>query len=414
MYDGLPIITNKVTTEEQQSIPHHLLGFIPLDEEPWRVGMFKRKAGQIIKEIQSRGRLPVLVGGTHYYTQSLLIRETLLSEEEHANVESANEETSERFPILDGPTEHMLEKLREVDPVMADRWHPKDRRKIRRSLEIFLVTGKRASDAYAEQRERKSQHQRTASVVEATNEFREDTQSLLIFWVHAKSDILKKRLDTRIDTMLENGLLEEARSMEKYLETQTNGGIDVDRTRGIWVSIGWKEFEPYLKALKSGTASATEVQHLYELSVEQTKAATRQYAKRQIRWIRLQLLPALTANGILDKLYLLDGSDVTQFAESVSKPAIDIMGKFLDAGELTPPTEVCNAAAEMLVAKEAEAFDVNFRQECELCQSIAVTDVQWQTHLKSRRHRALVKKKRKNEASGRSSHQKDDSALDTP
>jgi tRNA dimethylallyltransferase len=418
MYDGLPIITNKITVEEQQGIPHHLLGFIALDEEPWRVGLFQKKAGQIIKEIRSRGRLPIVVGGTHYYTQSLLFDHSLLSEqaegEEQYNAEFSNEEIVERFPVLSGPTEIMIERLKEVDPVMADRWHPKDRRKIRRSLEIFLTTGKKASELYAGQKERKLQ----GNVENGISTSLVGDGSTLLFWVHTESEALKRRLDNRVDKMLDAGLLDEVKSMEIYLSRDSQAGLTVDRTRGIWVSIGWKEFEPYLKALETGTASQLDLKKLYELSIEQTKAATRQYAKRQVRWIRLTLIPALLDENALDKLYLLDGTDISQWAEAVSKPAINVTGRFLEGNELPPPQELSDAAQQILAPTDGfdEKPDVWFRQECEVCHMVAVNDVQWQTHLKSRRHRALVKKKQKTEASGRSSCLKDDSvpASDTP
>ncbi|KAG4417850.1 hypothetical protein IFR04_008987 [Cadophora malorum] len=406
MYDGLPIITNKMTREEQQGIPHHLLGFIALDEEPWRVGLFKQKAGQIIKEIRSRGRLPILVGGTHYYTQSLLFDETLDQtsppEEDQIQYGYSNKEMVEKFPILEGPTEEMLSRLREVDPVMADRWHPKDRRKIRRSLEIFLVSGKKASDIYAEQMAVKAATKLSNTAKESTVPPLVDSGSMLLFWVYAESEILKKRLDARIDKMLGSGLLDEVKSMESFLQKQAISGIEIDRTRGIWVSIGYKEFEPYLKMLNSVTASASEVQKSYELSVEQTKSATRQYAKQQVRWIRLKLIPALAEVDAQDRLYLMDGSDVSRFSETVSQPAIEISKSFLEADERIPPFEVCAAAAQILNPDDSvEPKDTNFRQECELCHTVVVTDAQWQIHLKSRRHRALVKKKQKNERSGR-------------
>jgi tRNA dimethylallyltransferase len=72
MYKGLPIITNKITTEEQKGIRHHLLGCIALDKPTWTVGKFVPEALRIVKEIRSRGRLPILVGGTHYYIQSVI------------------------------------------------------------------------------------------------------------------------------------------------------------------------------------------------------------------------------------------------------------------------------------------------------------------------------------------------------
>lgn len=422
MYDGLPIITNKMNLEEQQGIPHHLLGFIALDEEPWRVGMFKQKAGQIIREIRSRGRLPILVGGTHYYTQSLLFDETLVEtvprDEDHIQSGLTNQEIAEQYPILERPTEDILARLREVDPVMADRWHPKDRRKIRRSLEIFLMTGKKASEIYAEQNERKSCNKDLDPQKEAIAERLIDSESVLLFWVYANSDILKKRLDARIDKMVGDGLLDEVKSMEVFLREQPNSGAKVDRTRGIWVSIGYKEFEPYLKALNSGTASKDEMQKAYDLSIEQTKSATRQYAKQQVRWIRLKLIPALSEVDAQERLYLMDGSDVAQFPETVSQPAIGITESFLGGNERVSPLEVCAAAAQILNPEKEllEPNDPHFRQECEICHMVATTYVSWQAHLISRRHRALIKKKLKNERSGRFRPPRNGSILesDTP
>lgn len=71
LYEGLPVVTNKITTSEQQGIPHHLLGCIGLKEETWTVGKFVKEALTVIEEIRSRGRLPIVVGGTHYYTQAV-------------------------------------------------------------------------------------------------------------------------------------------------------------------------------------------------------------------------------------------------------------------------------------------------------------------------------------------------------
>jgi len=397
MYDGLPIVTNKITIEEQKGIKHHLLGCVGLEEEPWRVGVFKQQAEGIIGEIRKKGRLPVLVGGTHYYTQSLLFADSVLEPR------SDGEESDVRFPVLAGSTEEMLEKLREVDPVMASRWHPNDWRKIRRSLEIYLTTGRRASDIYAEQKQRRVLNKGDGLEKEDVVHSPVANGSILLFWVHSESDILKQRLDSRIDKMVKLGLLDEVKSLDKFLHQQTEAGVNVDLTRGIWVSIGWKEFEPYLKALKSGTATQEELDRLYELSVEQTQASTRQYARRQVRWIRCKLAPALAAENALDKLYLVDSSDVSQFDAAVSAPAIDITAKFLHGEDIPPPQELSDAAKEFLSPQTAveESRDPNFRQECETCGVIVVVEEQWGRHLKSRRHRALVKKRNRIAAYGR-------------
>ena len=104
LYAGLPIITNKITEEERNGIPHHLLGCINVDEPTWTVGNFVTSALQTIREIRSRGRLPILVGGTHYYTQSLLLHDALTS---HAKEGDSNDQTTitndskTNWPILD-------------------------------------------------------------------------------------------------------------------------------------------------------------------------------------------------------------------------------------------------------------------------------------------------------------------------
>ncbi len=156
MYKGLPIITNKISAEERRGIPHHLFDRIALDEETWWVGQFRKETNRVIREIRSRGKLPIVVGGTHYYITGLLFEDKLIHESSSPSRADGPEEGAEtKFPILGATAEVMLEKLREVDPQMADRWHPNDIRKIRRSLEIYLTTGRRASDIYAEQQNRK-------------------------------------------------------------------------------------------------------------------------------------------------------------------------------------------------------------------------------------------------------------------
>jgi tRNA dimethylallyltransferase len=377
--------------------------------------MFKRKANQIIREIRSRGRLPIVVGGTHYYTQSLLFEDSLVSNnidgEEGVETELSHQEISEKFPILDGPPEAILERLREVDSVMADRWHPNDTRRIRRSLEIFLLSGKKASDIYAEQKETKSSKSTQFDVQEGPCQPVSDT---LLFWVHSDSNVLKRRLDNRVDKMLHTGLLDEVKSMNNFLNNQIKGGIAVDRTRGIWISIGWKEFEHYLAALENGSEPQEKLEELYELSIEQTKAATRQYARRQTRWIRLKLMPALSDQKVLDKLFLLDGSDITLWEENVSKPAMETAESFLAGSELCPPSDLSQAAKQILGPEKAlDTESILIHQECDICNVVCVREAQWQAHLRSRRHRQVLKKRQRN-PNGMSSLPKNDNTSGSP
>lgn len=386
MYQGLPIITNKISQEEQRSIPHHLLGNISLDEETWIVGVFKREANRIIQEIRSRGHLPIVVGGTHYYTKALLFKDSLVASEDETSILSPAHDNSREHPILEDSTEAMRKKLQEVDPIMAERWHPNDRRKIRRSLEIFLTTGKRASDIYAEQQRRK------AAEAAAENDS-EPTADPLLFWVHTEKQALRDRLDGRVDKMLDAGLMEEITQMNNYLRTRSEA---FDSTRGIWQSIGFKEFQPFLRAVESGVAG-NELEKLRLDCLGKMKTATKQYAKYQMKWIPKQMMPLLKEKGSLDKLYVLDSTDVSQYAGQVTGQAIDLTKKFLAGEEMAPPLSISEFAREVLTAAEAVTSlqDSRCNKYCELCDTTLLTEQSWRTHLRAKAHQRRVRQSKR-------------------
>ena len=401
IYAGLPIITNKITVEEQQGIPHHLLGCIGLREQTWVVGTFVKKALKVIEEIRSRGSLPILVGGTHYYTQSLLFKDRLA---EHEKVESKTrfvDNTEEAWPILNEPTEVLLEELRRVDPDMADRWHPNDRRKIQRSLEIYLQTGKTASDIYAEQRERKMASGSLGNVKGDNALLDGPTMRFptLMFWVHADADALRDRLDHRVDKMFHQGLMNEVDMLNAFADAEEAQGRPVDETKGIWVSIGYKEFKAYARALGRHEMNEKQLEKLKAEALEKTRVATRQYSKRQLRWIRIKLVNALAEANSSHQLYLLDGSKISSFDEDGVAPAVHLTRQFLDATPMPEPASLSSVAAEMLTPRRdydlSTAPDKWTRQHCELCRVTCVTEDQWQMHVKSKAHRTLVSRRRK-------------------
>lgn len=398
LYSGLPIITNKITVEERREIPHHLLGCIDFGEPTWVVGTFVKRALGVIEEIRSRDKLPILVGGTHYYTQSLLFRDRLAESEdgggaskEDVEAQGPTDNLEDTYPFLKEPTDRLLERLQEIDPVMAERWHPNDRRKIQRSLEIYLQTGRKASDIYAEQRLANATSSADSSTEDSGLRF-----PTLLFWIHAGTETLRTRLDLRVEKMLTQGLLDEVRQLHEYAAEQDSLGKSVDESRGIWVSIGFKEFKAYMTALQTGTASAPELEKLKHEAIERTKIATRQYAKRQTRWIRLKLLPQANSSG---KLYLLDGTTVPQFYKTVIGTARDITQTFLSGSPMPDPKSLSDTAAEQLVVKDeidpAAAPKKWLIQKCELCGVTCATEKQWEAHSRSRPHRRLMSKKRK-------------------
>lgn len=401
MYKGLPIATNKIPMEERRGIPHHLLGCVQLDEAPWTVHDFHSKASRIMEEIRSRGKVPVLVGGTHYYTQSLLIPNSLVNSEDRKERLDESEE-EEKWPILAGDSEAMLEELRRVDPEMAKRWHPRDRRKIRRSLHIWLHTGRRASDLYREQQEESSSaevpdrlersestrvygNSQNAEVLEGPRDCESERHhDPLVLWTYSSPGILDQRLDERVESMVSNGLLDEVHSMHAFLQSQAQQGHMIDDTRGIWIAIGCKELLPYV------TSASTRTEEAKQEGIQRTKAATRQYAKRQNRWIHLKLLHAMKAAGLERNMFLLDATDISQFSAKVEAVAADITRAFLAGESLPVPTSLSALAEEMLLPKAKETRSARY---CDACDKTMMFEAEWLQHLRSKGHKNAMKPK---------------------
>jgi tRNA dimethylallyltransferase len=413
MYKGLPIITNKLREEEQRGIPHHLLGSIGLDEDPWVMTQFRREATRIISDIRDRGKTPIVVGGTSYYIDGLLFGRVVGDEKEAGSDGGAagliRDELAARYPILNASAEEMLAKLREVDPVMADKWHPNDYRKIRTSLEIYFSTGRRASDIYAEQQRAKESRRQASS---ATGE-PHPLGDLLLFWLYAQRDALNARLDQRVDKMMRDGLLTETAEVYDYLQCRLATGETIDRSKGIWQSIGFRQFEPYHAAVAQHKATTQDsapnpsaqpdpaLEKLKQTGVEDTKTATRQYAKYQVRWITLKTLPALREEGLLNRFYVLDSSDIARWSAEVRDKAVSLAQQFLDgkAEAMPSPEDLSETAREVLAGsaeRQTRAAGTPCRKVCEVCDNkVLLTEELWQAHISGKKHQKNVRAARR-------------------
>ncbi|KAA8896013.1 IPP transferase-domain-containing protein [Sphaerosporella brunnea] len=395
LYRGLPIITNKITSEERKGVPHHLLGCLD-PSDVWQVGKFIKEAEKTIEDIRRRGHLPILVGGTHYYVQSLLFPHGNEEKKEDADNEYAfppvDINLAEKYPVLDAPTPKLYSALKAVDPIIAARWHPNDRRKIRRSLEIYYSTGckQTASEVYAAQRAAKQQ-----SVSPDIPKYRN-----LIFWVHSETDVLRARLDSRVGKMITAGMWEEIEEMERLYYSF---GDEADLNQGIWQSIGFKEFLPYLKMRKTG-AGEKELEEARTAAVENMKTATRQYARSQVKWVRIKFLNALRAaneSGNHSSIFLMDSTDVPKYDENVTLPAIDIAQDFLEYKLLPNPLTLSELAKTCLTPQRD--FDISQRPDlwaqrtCEVCDVITTNEPEWERHLKSSKHKKKVAGTKKKE-----------------
>lgn len=241
IYEDMDIATAKPTADEMQGIPHHLIGFQPVDKK-FSVADFVRLAAEKISAVYADGCLPVVAGGTGLYVDSLLQSISFTEEENNGEL---RRELNALFDEKGG--EYMLSVLRNIDPETADALHPNDRGRIIRAIEIFRLTGKTMSEQRVLSREGESLY-----------------RPFYIGLNYRDRQTLYDRINLRVDKMLSDGLLEEA---GRFVHT------DSDTT--ACQAIGYKELLPYFNGEK-------------ELSecVENLKMSTRRYAKRQLSWFR--------------------------------------------------------------------------------------------------------------------------------
>lgn len=241
VYRQMDIGTAKIKPEEMNGIPHHLID-IHEPDYPYSVAEFQENCRHLIEDIHARGKLPFIVGGTGLYVESVCYNF------QFSEVGSDEEFRKEQFDYADvhGP-EKLHEKLREIDPPSAERLHPNDVRRVIRSLEIYHMTGMRQSDQLAAQK-------------------KESPYDLCIVGLTMDRQMLYKRIEDRIDEMMEEGLVQEVAALLDH-----GVGPGCISMQGL----GYKEIASYLRG---------EVP--LETAVSELKRDTRRFAKRQLSWFR--------------------------------------------------------------------------------------------------------------------------------
>ena len=242
VYRGMDIGTAKVTPEEAAGVPHHLIDVLD-PKEPFNVMTFRRMVKESIREVRERGNVPVLVGGTGFYIQSVLY--DVQFEEDASSAELR--ETLEREAKETGP-EKMHERLAALDPEAAAAIHPNNVKRVVRALEYCLATGRKISEHNEAQRKRTSPYR------------------FLYYVLTMDRAALYRRIDMRVDRMMEEGLLDEVKRLRDSGVTE-----DMVSMQGI----GYRQMFDYL----TGIATLDE-------AVERIKRETRHFAKRQLTWFR--------------------------------------------------------------------------------------------------------------------------------
>lgn len=244
IYRGMDIGTAKPTKAELAAAPHHMID-VADPEQIFTVSMYREMACRIIDDILSRGKLPLLVGGTGLYLQAISYEMSL---GENGADSKLREELNRIAAQPGGPLE-LHKRLKAVDPDTAKKLHPNDIRRVIRSLEIYETSGKTKS--------------------EQGNETRmEGPYRVLVYGLSLPREQMYARINARVDQMMKDGLVDEVKSL---LES----GVSPKPEGGAMQAIGYKEI-----------VSALQGEVTLDQAVALIKQSSRRYAKRQWTWFR--------------------------------------------------------------------------------------------------------------------------------
>ena len=241
IYRRMDVGTAKATAEEQAAVPHHMLDVA----EPWEdysAARYVDEAARCCEDIFSRGKLPVIVGGTGLYIDSLLSGRSFADTQEDKTL---REELNKEYDSIGG--EAMLEKLRSFDGDRAAKLHPSDKRRIVRAIEIYRLTGMTITE-----------HDTLSRAVPPRYE------AAHIILNYADRQELYRRIDSRVDKMVADGLFDEVTSL-------LDEGLSLNCT--AMQAIGYKE-----------PAAALRGEITREDAIALIKQSSRRYAKRQLTW----------------------------------------------------------------------------------------------------------------------------------
>lgn len=240
IYRGMDIGTAKVTEKEMENIPHHMIDIKDPDQS-FSVAEFQKHVRKHITDINQRGRVPIIVGGTGLYIKAALYDYQFTDEARDDTYQKKIEEEIAQFGI-----DLVYSRLQSVDPDQAKTIHPNNTRRVIRALEIYDRTGE-------------------TNVQRQGNQSQDPLYDATIIGLDMDRSLLYERINHRVDMMMKSGLLEEVCSFY-------NQGLEDYQSMK---AIGYKEFIPYLKGESD-----------LEQSRELLKRNSRRFAKRQYTWFK--------------------------------------------------------------------------------------------------------------------------------
>ncbi len=242
IYRGMDIGTAKITADEMQGVKHYLIN-VSDPKEDFNIVKFQNMVKCSIEEIKKNGHIPILVGGTGFYIQSIIYDINFDKEDDNGSIRKVLEEEYDKMGA-----DFMYEKLKKIDSISAENIHKNNKKRIIRAIEYFLINNTLISEHNELQRKKTSPY-----------DFR-------FFVLNPKRDILYDRINKRVDKMVEKGLVDEVKSL-------IESGLSIDNIS--MQGIGYKEIVEYLE----GNIPL-------DKAVENIKQNTRHMAKRQVTWFK--------------------------------------------------------------------------------------------------------------------------------
>lgn len=269
IYKSMDIGTAKISSDEMAGVPHHLID-IKNPEEPFSVAEFQELVREKISEITNRGNLPMIVGGTGLYIQSVLY------DYHFSEAPSDNQFRIELEKLAKEQGNQVVhDRLAKVDPVSADRIHPNNIRRVIRALEVFHCTGKTVTDYQQEQ----------------NPELLYDT---CLIGLTMERELLYNRINQRVDLMMTQGLLAEVKTL------YDQGLKDCQSIQAI----GYKELYEYFNGRMT-----------LEEAVDQLKQNSRRYAKRQLTWFRNKMDVTWFEMSPITEVYEKKFAEISRYIE---------------------------------------------------------------------------------------------------
>ncbi|XP_030451505.1 tRNA dimethylallyltransferase 2 isoform X1 [Syzygium oleosum] len=399
VYRGLDVLTNKVPLDEQQGVPHHLLGTVSPNVE-FTAKAFRDSAVPLIDEILSRNNLPVIVGGTNYYIQalvSLFLLDDSLDHMDDGHLDETPGDEHDDCEVDFNRDRNALtfDRLKDIDPVAAQRIHPNNQRKINQYLNLYAQSGLLPSELFQ------------GTTLENWGRIENSKYDCCFICVDACLPVLDRYVEDRVNCMVEAGLLNEVYDI--YCPNS-------DCTRGLRQAIGVREFEDFLRVyiadvgdsetscshdeyrLKENTGltlaslPTNQLKVLLQEAIDKFKLNTRRLVRRQKRRIRrLQTLFGWNIHYV-DATEAISSQSEDSWIKQVVQPSLQCVRSFYeDRVTIMPNVEAPKSSATEFLQRNLWTQYI-----CKACGDRVLRGAhEWEQHKQGRAHRKRTARLRK-------------------